>query len=299
MQGMEDMKGQSVKPNVPQHLFNVVQDVINAEKREKALLELSKEREKHPDIAVVIWNSFGTIAALLQEIVSIYPLLSPPRLTKSQSDRCCNALALLQCVASHHRTRGSFLKAHIPLYMYPFLTTVATDPPYTTLRLTSLGVIGALVKVDNATVIHFLLNTEIIPLCLRIMENGDQLSKAVATFIIQKILVDENGLAYICHTWDRFRLVSGVLQKVVAGLASQRPIDRHNKRLLKTTIQCYLQLSVNQHARKELQKILPEQLRDNTFAMDLKDERQASVSLQQLMHNIGTYQTEWREPVNN
>jgi CCR4-NOT transcription complex subunit 9 len=35
------------------------------------------------------------------------------------------------------------------------------------LRLTSLGVIGALVKVDGDTeVINFLLSTEIIPLCM-------------------------------------------------------------------------------------------------------------------------------------
>ena len=33
-------------------------------------------------------------------------------------------------------------------------------------------------------VINFLLHTEIIPLCLRIMENGSELSKTVATFIV-------------------------------------------------------------------------------------------------------------------
>lgn len=32
--------------------------------------------------------------------------------------------------------------------------------------------IGALVKMDDAGVINFLLQTEIIPLCLRIMETG-------------------------------------------------------------------------------------------------------------------------------
>ena len=41
------------------------------------------------------------MAALLQEIVSIYPMLQPPSLTAHASNRVCNALALLQCVASH------------------------------------------------------------------------------------------------------------------------------------------------------------------------------------------------------
>jgi CCR4-NOT transcription complex subunit 9 len=63
-----------------------------------------------------------------------------------------------------------------------------------------LGVIGALVKMDDTEVINFLLTTEIIPLCLRIMETGSELSKTVATFIVQKILLDDMGLQYICAT---------------------------------------------------------------------------------------------------
>ena len=43
---------------------------------------------------------------------------------------------------------------------------------------------------DDTDVIAFLLSTEIIPLCLRTMEMGSELSKTVATFIVQKILLD-------------------------------------------------------------------------------------------------------------
>ena len=35
------------------------------------------------------------------------------------------------------------------------------------------------------------------------MESGSELSKTVATFILQKILQDETGLYYICQTYDR------------------------------------------------------------------------------------------------
>lgn len=99
--------------------------------------------------------------------------------------------------------------AHIPLFLYPFLNTVTKTKAFEYLRLTSLGVIGALVKVrcffvsailtdqrlqpdnmlhgvgtfrqiDDANVISFLLTTEIIPLCLRIMESGSELSKTVS-----------------------------------------------------------------------------------------------------------------------
>ena len=118
---------------------------------------------------------------------------------------------MLQCVASHPETRSVFLLAHIPLYLYPFLHTVSKTRPFEYLRLTSLGVIGALVKTDEQEVINFLLTTEIIPLCLRIMESGSELSKTVATFILQKILLDETGLYYICQTYDRFSHVAMIL----------------------------------------------------------------------------------------
>lgn len=88
----------------------LVLDLTNPGTRENALLELSKKREAFPELAPYLWHSFGTIVALLQEIISIYPLLAPPSLTAHASNRVCNALALLQCVASHHDTRSLFLQ---------------------------------------------------------------------------------------------------------------------------------------------------------------------------------------------
>lgn len=49
------------------------------------------------------------MTSLLQEIISVYNLLNPSQLTAAASNRVCNALALLQCVASHNETRTLFL----------------------------------------------------------------------------------------------------------------------------------------------------------------------------------------------
>ncbi|TMS11587.1 CCR4-NOT transcription complex subunit 9 [Larimichthys crocea] len=221
-------------------IYQWINELSSPETRENALLELSKKRESVPDLAPMLWHSCGTIAALLQEIVNIYPSINPPTLTAHQSNRVCNALALLQCVASHPETRSAFLAAHIPLFLYPFLHTVSKTRPFEYLRLTSLGVIGALVKTDEQEVINFLLTTEIIPLCLRIMESGSELSKTVATFILQKILLDDTGLAYICQTYERFSHVAMILGKMVLQL-SKEP----SARLLKHVVRCYLRLSDN------------------------------------------------------
>ena len=193
------------------------------------------------------------MTSLLQEIISVYPLLNPSQLTAGASNRVCNALALLQCVASHNETRSLFLSgmkdtmtslqrimltyltAHIPLFLYPFLNTTSKSRPFEYLRLTSLGVIGALVKNDSSEVINFLLTTEIIPLCLRIMETGSELSKTVAIFIVQKILLDDIGLGYICHTYERFYAVGTVLSNMVTQLVEQQTV-----RLLKHVVRCFL-----------------------------------------------------------
>lgn len=253
-------------------LHVLVRGLTNPEQREKALLELSKTREAFENLAPILWHSVGTISALLQEIVTIYPLLSPPDLTAPASNRVCNALALLQCVASHPETRTLFLKAHIPLFLYPFLNTVNTSRPFEYLRLTSLGVIGALVKMDDSDVINFLLQTEIIPLCLRIMETGTELSKTVATFIVQKILMDDMGLQYICQTAERFYAVSQVLSNMV-GIEARKAIEagaeqttRPSGRLIKHIVRCYLRVCDNARARQALRACLPDALRDNVFA---------------------------------
>jgi len=259
----------------------LVAALISPERRENALLELSKKREAFPDLAPVLWHSLGTIAALLQEIVSIYPTLSPPSLTAHSSNRVCNALALMQCVASHPETRSLFLNAHIPLYLYPFLNTTSKNRPFEYLRLTSLGVIGALVKTDDESVIGFLLQTEIVPLCLRIMETGSELSKTVATFIVQKVLLDDLGLNYICATAERFYAVSTVLSNMVALL-----VEAPSARLLKHIARCYLRLADNLRAREALRQCLPDALRDDTFAECLRDDITTKRWLNQLMYVI-------------
>ncbi|KAN0063988.1 RNA-binding protein, CCR4-NOT complex subunit Rcd1 [Thecaphora frezii] len=250
--------------------------------RENALLELSKKREQYEDLALVLWHSFGVMSSLLQEIVSVYPLLSPPALTAQASNRVCNALALLQCVASHSETRSLFLQAHIPLFLYPFLNTTSKTRPFEYLRLTSLGVIGALVKQnDNSDVITFLLSTEIIPLCLRIMETGSELSKTVAIFIVQKILLDDMGLSYICQTYERFYAVGTVLSNMVAQIVESQAV-----RLLKHVVRCYLRLSDNPRAREALRACLPGPLRDATFSQLLKNDHITKRCLATLLLNL-------------
>lgn len=114
-------------------VLSLVADLLNEQVRESALLELSKKRESVSELALILWHSFGmytllwlsksqnadmnllpsgVMTSLLQEIISVYTLLNPSQLTAAASNRVCNALALLQCVASHNETRALFLNGN-------------------------------------------------------------------------------------------------------------------------------------------------------------------------------------------
>ena len=126
------------------------------------------------------------------------------------------------------------------------------------------------------------MSTEIIPLCLRIMETGSELSKTVAIFIVQKILLDDTGLQYICQTYERFFAVATVLSNMVTQLVEQPSI-----RLFKHVIRCYLRLSDNPRAREALRQCLPDNLRDNSFVVVLKDDITTKRCLATLLNNLG------------
>ncbi len=121
-----------------------VAELMSGSSRETALMELSKKREQVPELALIIWHSFGlkpsrrtgingvcidgnsgVMTSLLQEIISVYPLLNPSQLTAAASNRVCNALALLQCVASHNETRGLFLAGILSVSQFQ---TIADSP---------------------------------------------------------------------------------------------------------------------------------------------------------------------------
>lgn len=71
-------------------------------------------------------------------------------------------------------------------------------------------------QTEEQEVITYLLSIDIVPMCLSIMENGFEVTKTRSTLILQKILMTEIGLNYICQTYHRFShvtliLVSGIL----------------------------------------------------------------------------------------
>jgi len=130
-------------------------------------------------------------------------------------------------------------------------------------------------------VVGFLVGTEIIPLSLRIMETGSELSKTVAVFILERIIHDKQGLAHVCMTPERFFAVERVLNGMVSQLA-----EKVSARLLKHVIRCYERLASHPRACEALGDCLPESLRDSTFHDKLANDPPTLKSLTGLAEKV-------------
>ncbi|KAJ1853910.1 RNA-binding protein, CCR4-NOT complex subunit Rcd1 [Coemansia sp. RSA 2703] len=269
--------GQTVANAENETLYQLMIELFSATNREQALAELSQRRDQNPDLGLALWNAYGVMTILYQEIIAIYPLLNPPALTMPVSNRACNSLALLQLVATHEHTRMQLLKANVPQLLYPFLSTTSKAKQYDNLRLTSLGVIGALVKYDNHEVISFFVTTEFLPLCLKIMDIGSELCKVVATFIFQKIILDDGGFHYVTSHPKRLHTVLVILNNVINQM-----VAAPSGRLLKSVTKCLIRLADNQTAKDEMREGVSEHLRDSTFAQIFAED----VSYRRLIYQL-------------
>ncbi|XP_039000838.1 CCR4-NOT transcription complex subunit 9-like [Hibiscus syriacus] len=265
-------------------ITRLIRGLHSEETREQSLDLLCKNRQTCDKLAILLWNSFGTTKILLEVITSAYRPLLSDSLKERAVTQVCNAIALLQSLASHPDTKMPFIRATLPVYLYPFLNTMSSERNYECLRLTSLGVIGSLAKVDDPEVIEYLLSTQIFPSCLRCMDFGRTLSKTVATFIIYRILLNEEGLKYCFTLAERYLSVSQCLAKLVERLGEE---DEENLlRLLRNVIGCYLRLSENQRTRPQLSSYIPWKLMDYKYVNILQGDPESLGNLRQLICNL-------------
>ncbi|KAL3337656.1 hypothetical protein AABB24_030001, partial [Solanum stoloniferum] len=173
--------------------------------REEVLIELSNfiiqqsTEAMRMDLGFHLWNSELTLTILLQEVVAVYPKLLDLTLAMAESTRLCNALNVIQCMASHPNARIGLLKANIPYFLYPFLRVVGNVMrPLQFVKLTILNLIAALAKFDESygqEILLLLLDTQVFSLCLLCIHHGDQLIRKVATLILMKILMQPRSFS--------------------------------------------------------------------------------------------------------
>lgn len=238
-------------------IVKYIQEIKNEKTRIKAIKSLSKICETNSNLAIYLWYSTGTVTAILQEIINIYQYLSPPKLTQEKANDACAAISLFQCIAGNPETNQKFIESQLPIFLYPFLSNTSKSNPYEYIKLTSLGVIGALVKVNNSKIVSYLTGSEIMPLCLRIIERGTELSRCVASFILLRICLNDCGFKYICENEERYYILTQVL-----GIALKNKIT---PKILKYIIRILVRLSENKETRNIIKDMFYEEIKNEFF----------------------------------
>ena len=237
---------------------------------------IHNKQTKTPKQHLLLWNTSGALAALVQEILLVYPLLSPPRLRNNHGQSLWNAMVLLQELASKDETQTLLVKSSVPYLLYPFLNTTSRGRQYEFLRALSLGVIGALVKTSNPQIIRALLSTELLLPCLRVITTGTETSKIISTFIVERFLEDEHGLETICQS-DEF--ARGVLEALVAVL---QPLPSVKPRLVKHALHGLERLSTCER----LHALLAASLEHGQLLERLYGAAQGDEKVQQYLHAL-------------
>lgn len=229
--------------------------------RDEALEVLTRRRENSPDIGRMLWNEEGVVAVLIQEVVSMYPKLSKAEgISQRERNRTCNAITLLKTIAIDPITREAFLRSHILQYLYPFLDTVHRSQSHEYLRLSSLGLLGSLLRIDAPTVVPILDASKVIPAGLKALDHGSEMSATVAAYIIRKILEYREGLVYMTNGKERLRAILESLANAV-----DKVISYSSTRLLKQVLRCYIRITSHNSSRDALLEVFPRALMDRTF----------------------------------
>ena len=266
----EKEENAKINNNITEQLIiKYINEIKSEDTRENAINNLYKYREKNENIPIYLWYSQGTMATLLQEILNLYQYLSPSKLNKEISDKASHILSLIQTIALNSKTRKEFLESQLLVFLYPFLNITNNSKIYDVIRLSVLAVIGALVQRDDSGVIIFLYNTGIIPILLKIIERGTDLSRTLAFFILYRIVYDSKGFSYICEMKERLHAVTYILGMVMNYKISQR--------LKNYILKIFLLLIENKDAKDMIKQESLDKIKDKNFFINLDDSAKVKV----------------------
>ena len=249
--------------NEEEMIIKWINEIKNENTRIKAIINLSKYSDNNNELALYLWYSRGTMAVILQEIISVYQYLSTSKLTLEKANVIYCAISLLKCIASNPETRHEFLESKILLFLYPFINNTNKAKPYEYLKLSSLSVINALLTETDNEIISFLIDTEIIPKLLKIMEKGAELTRKIACCIVSQIVQDDNGSKYISEAKERYSAIITYMKKMLKINCNQVTINR--------ILKAFLKLSENKDAKNILKNDILKEITDKNFINFLCD----------------------------
>ncbi|KAL7674836.1 hypothetical protein ACOME3_001111 [Neoechinorhynchus agilis] len=264
-------------------ISDLIVDSLDVSSREFAVKELSKLCETIDGLALIIWRVSGIPSMITFELVRINSMIdaSKTHMSEATANYACNLINIIQSFAMQSDIRDQLMESNIINFLLSLVQIPARLRSLEYLRIVTLGVLGTLAKSENTIIIRFLVRHNVIEACLKVMEIAPDISKILAAFVLQKIIADDYGLCFICHTFERFSQTAMILGRIVLNLGKHP-----ESRLLRHVIRCYFRLSENQRASIALKSCLPQSLQNGTFHEYLSDDPLTLRLLASLLHNV-------------
>lgn len=244
-------------------IIKYINELKDEEKRSKALSKLSEYYDKSKNLPIYLWYSQGTMAILLQEIISTYKHFSSTKLSSEKYSKIRNILLLLTSITSHEEIRHKFIESKMPIFLYPFLNSTSTAKQNEYIKLLTLTVITNLIIPQEPETISFFINTQIIPILLKIIDRGPLISKVPACLMIHLIVKADEGLKYICEDKMRYSAIILFMRHMLK--------NKHNPKIIEQTLKTFLRLAENNDARIILKNTLLKEIRDKNFTKHLNE----------------------------
>ena len=244
-------------------IIKYINELKDEEKRSKALSKLSEYYDKSKNLPIYLWYSQGTMAILLQEIISTYKHFSSTKLPSEKYSKIRNILLLLTSITSHEEIRHKFIESKMPIFLYPFLNSTSTAKQNEYIKLLTLTVITNLIIPQEPETISFFINTQIIPILLKIIDRGPLISKVPACLMIHLIVKADEGLKYICEDKMRYSAIILFMRHMLK--------NKHNPKIIEQTLKTFLRLAENNDARIILKNTLLKEIKDKNFTKHLNE----------------------------
>ena len=244
-------------------IIKYINELKDEEKRSKALSKLSEYYDKSKNLPIYLWYSQGTMAILLQEIISTYKHFSSTKLSSEKYSKIRNILLLLTSITSHEEIRHKFIESKMPIFLYPFLNSTSTAKQNEYIKLLTLTVITNLIIPQEPETISFFINTQIIPILLKIIDRGPLISKVPACLMIHLIVKADEGLKYICEDKMRYSAIILFMRHMLK--------NKHNPKIIEQTLKTFLRLAENNDARIILKNTLLKEIKDKNFTKHLNE----------------------------
>lgn len=241
--------------------------IKNEETRSDAIKQLIRF-ENNKNLPIYLWYSTGVMAGILQEIITLYTNFT----NKESEEKIKNIIHLFQIILENPNTRKAFIDSQILIFLYPFLTRKKSK-----LQISILYLIQRSTQQHDSQFAEFIVKSELIPILLKTLKKGSDISKKIICSIIMNILEIEVLFNYISELDYR---LSAIILYLVSLLK-----DKSSSKFEPIIFKIFLKLSEIEKAKILIKKELPEKIYEENYKKNLDEKNRDN--LNNLLNSLG------------